>query len=85
MAERIKLAQQSDFAPDCARIHVPTLVLTGEDPLDSVVPVSSTRSFCHLIPNAKLCVLQRTGHLGVLTRPSTFASVVGDFVHAHSH
>ena len=85
MAERIKLAQQSDFAPDCARIHVPTLVLTGEEPLDLVVPVSSTRSFCDLIHDARLRVLQGTGHLGVLTQPSTFASVVGDFVQAHSH
>ena len=48
MAERIRLAQQTDFAPDCARVKVPTLVLTGEEPLDRVVPVASTRSFCTL-------------------------------------
>ncbi|MET0215693.1 MAG: alpha/beta hydrolase [Vicinamibacterales bacterium] len=85
MAERIKWAQQSDFAPDCARIRVPTLVLTGEEPLDRVVPVSSTRSFCNLIRNARCRVLEGTGHLGVLTQPSKFANVVGEFVHAHSH
>ena len=43
MAERIRLAQQTDFAADCSRIRVPTLILTGEEPLDRVVPVSSTR------------------------------------------
>jgi pimeloyl-ACP methyl ester carboxylesterase len=85
MAERIRLAQQSDFAPDCARIRVPTLVLTGEEPLDRVVPVSSTRSFCNLIHDASCRVLEGTGHLGVLTQPSKFATVVGEFVHAHSH
>jgi len=85
MAERIALAQQLDFVPDCARIRVPTLVLTGEEPLDRVVPVSSTRSFCALIPGAESDVLARTGHLGVMTQPARFADVVGRFVHAHDH
>jgi pimeloyl-ACP methyl ester carboxylesterase len=85
MAERIRLAQQADFGPDCARIRVPTLVLTGDELLDGVVPVASTRSFCALIPGAEYDVLERTGHLGVMTRPSQFAAVVGKFVHAHSH
>lgn len=85
MAKRISLAQQVDFAPDCTRIRVPTLVLTGEEPLDRVVPVVSTRSFCTLIPGAELNVLERTGHLGVLTQPSRFADAVGQFVHAHNH
>ena len=85
MAERISLAQQIDFAADCARIRVPTLVLTGEEPLDRVVPVAITRSFCTLIPGAELNVLERTGHLGVLTQPSRFADAVGQFVHAHNH
>jgi 3-oxoadipate enol-lactonase len=85
MAERIRLAQQTDFAQDCARIEVPTLVLTGEEPLDRVVPVASTRSFCMLIRGAECNVLEGTGHLGVLTQPSKFARVVGEFVHAHSH
>ncbi len=85
MAERIRLAQQSDFAPDCARIRVPTLILTGEERLDRVVPVSSTRLFCTLIAGAESGVLERTGHLGVMTRPSRFAEVVGKFVHAHNH
>jgi pimeloyl-ACP methyl ester carboxylesterase len=85
MAERISLAQQTDFVPDCSRICVPTLVLTGEEPLDRVVPVSSTRLFCTLIPGAESGVLERTGHLGAMTQPSRFADVVGRFVHAHSH
>ena len=85
MAGRIKLARQTDFAPDCSRVHVPTLVVTGEEPLDRVVPVASTRSFCGLIRGAESHVLERTGHIGVLTQPSRFADVIGNFVHAHSH
>ncbi len=85
MAERARLARQLDFAPDCARITVPTLVVTGEEPLDRVVPVANTRRFCALIDGAKSGVLERTGHLGVMTQPAKFAEVVGDFVHAHNH
>ena len=85
MAERARLARQLDFAPDCARITVPTLVLTGEEPLDRVVPVANTRRFCTLIDGAESGVLERTGHLGIMTQPSKFAEVVGNFVHAHNH
>jgi pimeloyl-ACP methyl ester carboxylesterase len=85
MAERINLTQQTDFAPDCSRIRVPTLILTGEEPLDRVVPVSSTRLFSTLITGAESRVLERTGHLGAMTQPLRFAEVVGQFVHAHNH
>jgi pimeloyl-ACP methyl ester carboxylesterase len=85
MAERIQQSQLLDFNPDCARIRVPTLVVTGEDTLDRVVPVSSTRTFCSLIAGAEYEVMRRTGHLGVLTQPSRFAELVGNFVHAHHH
>ena len=85
MAERIRLARQLDLHSDCARITVPTLVLTGEELLDRVVPVASTRPFCTLIHGAESGVLERTGHLGALTQPARFADVVGNFVHAHNH
>jgi pimeloyl-ACP methyl ester carboxylesterase len=63
---------------------IPSL-MTGEEPLDRVVPVSSTLSFCSLIHGAESGVLVHTGHLGAMTQPSRFADVVGRFVHAHSH
>jgi pimeloyl-ACP methyl ester carboxylesterase len=85
MAERIRLAQQTDFRPDCARVQAPTLIVTGEAPLDRVVPVASTKSFCDLIPGAEASIFERTGHLGCLTQPSRFAHIVGQFVHAHNH
>ncbi len=85
MAQRISMARQLDFRSDCARICVPTLVMTGEEPLDQVVPVTNTQTFCDLIPGAESALFERTGHLGVLTRPSRFAELVGSFVHAHDH
>jgi pimeloyl-ACP methyl ester carboxylesterase len=85
MAARIHQSQHLDFASDCSQIRVPTLVVTGDEALDRVVPVSSTRTFCSLISGAESEVLERTGHLGILTQPSRFAELVGKFVHAHDH
>lgn len=85
MAGRIRMSRGIDVAADCARIRRPTLVVTGEEPLDRVVPVASTRTFCHLIAGATSAVVERTGHLGLLTRPARFAELVGQFVHANHH
>jgi 3-oxoadipate enol-lactonase len=82
MARRVRLMQDLDLSGDCARISAPTLVITGEPALDLVVPVDSTRRYAELIPNARVELMDRTGHLGVLTQPARFASMVKDFVNA---
>ena len=84
MASRIVQQQQMDFCPDCARVTAPTLVVTGEPQLDKVVPVESTRRYVDLIPGARYVQLERTGHLGLVTRPEKFAEVVAGFVHAQA-
>ena len=80
MAGRIVEQQSMDFTADCAAITCPTLVTTGEPHLDAVVPVEATRRYLSLIPGAKYTMIERTGHLGLLTRPDIFASIVGEFV-----
>ena len=67
------------------RTPAPTLVVSGEEPLDRVVPVRSTRRYAELIPRADYRILPQTGHMAILTRPSQFAGVVSDFAHAHHH
>jgi len=85
MAARVKCAAGIDFDNDCRQIAMPTLVLTGEELLDRVVPVQSTRSYAGLIPRADYRVLPQTGHMAILTRPATFAGLVSEFAHAHHH
>lgn len=80
MARRVRLLEQIDLASDCSRITAPTLVLTGERDLDRVVPLESTRRYVDLIPGARYVMIERTGHLGVLTQPRQFASLVSNFV-----
>jgi len=80
MAARARLIASIDLGPDCERITAPTLVITGERDLDHVVPVEGSSEYTRRIPNARAVVLERTGHLGTITRPEAFTDVVRDFV-----
>ena len=79
MAHRILEQQSIDFAPDCARIQAPTMIVTGEPGLDRIVPVESTMRYLDMIPGACHARIPRTGHLGLVTKPELFGGVVGRF------
>jgi 3-oxoadipate enol-lactonase len=79
MAGRMQVAREVDFADCCRRIGVPTLIITGEPGLDCIVPVDQTRRYEDLISGAELAMIERTGHLGTITRPRRFAEIVKRF------
>jgi 3-oxoadipate enol-lactonase len=85
MAARMTLQQAIDFTPDCAAVKAPTLVVTGEDALDGVVPAEITRRYRRLIPGAQYARMERSGHIGLLTRPARFSEIVSGFVHANDY
>jgi 3-oxoadipate enol-lactonase len=79
MARRVSLL--TTVAPlDLSAVRVPTLVLTGDPALDRVVPVRITREYLTLIPHARIETVERTGHLGLITRPDRFTALIGPFV-----
>jgi pimeloyl-ACP methyl ester carboxylesterase len=80
MAARARELPLPDIQSDCARVIAPTLIVTGEQELDRVVPASGTASYVRLIPGARHVVLERTGHQGTITRPAVFADMVHAFV-----
>ena len=80
MAERARMMSTVDLVDTCRRVKAATLVVTGEPHLDRIVPVESSAEYAHLIPGAQSAVLERTGHLGSMTRPREFASLVEEFV-----
>ena len=84
MARRVRVLQQTTLAPDCARITVPTLIITGADDLDRVVPVSSSKEYLRHIPQATHVAMDATGHIGSLTQPHRFAAIVKEFLGSHS-
>jgi 3-oxoadipate enol-lactonase len=85
MAARARIIAASDLEADCARISAPTLVITGEAGLDHVVPVEGSSEYTRRIANARAFVLERTGHLGSITRPEAFCEVIRTFVEGHRH
>ena len=80
MACRARMIATIDAAADCARISAPTLILTGERGLDHVVSVDDSVGYVSLIRGARGVVLERTGHLGSITRPADFAAIVREFL-----
>ena len=82
MACRARMIATVDAVADCARISAPALVVTGERGLDHVVSVDDSAGYVSLIRGARRVVLERTGHLGSITRPAEFAAIVREFAAA---
>jgi pimeloyl-ACP methyl ester carboxylesterase len=79
MARRVRLLAAAEL--DCIRrVTAPALIVTGDPELDRVVPVKATREYLQLLPAARVFTVERTGHLGLITRPDVFAGVVAPFV-----
>mgnify|MGYP001204044349 FL=1 len=85
LAARARIAAAAVGSDDSSAVSVPTLIVTGEPSLDRVVPVAGTREYARLIPGARLVQLDRSGHLGCLTRPREFAAIVRAFLEESHH
>jgi pimeloyl-ACP methyl ester carboxylesterase len=79
MSLRARLAERQNFEADCARVRVPTLVVTGERDLDQVVPSDETMGYLDLIPGSSFQLFEQTGHLGTVLAPDRFAAIVSRF------
>ena len=79
MSQRAQLAARESFASDCACVSAPTLVITGERDLDRVVKYDETMDYVSLIEGARFQLLERTGHLGIVSAPDRFAAIVSRF------
>jgi pimeloyl-ACP methyl ester carboxylesterase len=81
MARRVHLLSSvQGIDTDLARVKVPTMIVTGEESLERVVPPRLTREYLTIWPHARVETLARTGHLGLITRPREFAVLVSRFV-----
>jgi pimeloyl-ACP methyl ester carboxylesterase len=79
MARRVRLLESVNLSAELHSVTTPTLVVTGEASLDRVVPIEATREYARLWPHARVETLARTGHLGLITRPVEFATLVVPF------
>jgi pimeloyl-ACP methyl ester carboxylesterase len=79
MAQRAELIATVDVAREAARVSAPTLIVSGDSGLDYVVGAHTTTAYANLIPAARSITLERTGHIGCVTRPDRFAAIVHEF------
>jgi pimeloyl-ACP methyl ester carboxylesterase len=79
MARRARLLPGSDLRDRMTDVELPVLIVTGEPHLDRVVPVAATHEYVKLWPHARVVRLERTGHIGLITRADAFAAIVAGF------
>jgi pimeloyl-ACP methyl ester carboxylesterase len=82
MAARAHSIESHDRRADCALVSCPTLIVYGDPALDLIVDTRSTEEYGQLIRGASLVRMERTGHLGSITRPGEFAGIVHGFLQA---
>jgi 3-oxoadipate enol-lactonase len=80
MARRARMIETTTAVAACARVTAATLIVTGEPELDHVVSATGSTGYLSLIRGASVAVLERTGHLGAVTRPEEFVTIVRRFV-----
>ena len=75
-----------DSRPMLADIDVPVLIIHGAQ--DQIVPLAEAQAMHEAIPNSRLVVLDKSGHLPNLEQPDEFNDAVFDFLeelHGHDH
>lgn len=84
MARRVRLLEGIDLEAEVTQVRVPTLVIAGQPDLDRVVPVALTRDYLRLWPEARFASIDRSGHLGSISKPDEFAELVTRFAESLS-
>ena len=79
MARRASQLSGLNLTTEMSNVRASTLLIVGEPGLDRVVPTAATLDYLHLLRDARAVTLERTGHLGSITRPETFAALVASF------
>jgi 3-oxoadipate enol-lactonase len=67
-----------DSTPLLPTIHVPTLVIVGEE--DTLTPVEYARDMQRQIGGSDLCLIPKAGHLSNLEQPAAFNDAVAHFL-----
>lgn len=78
VGDLMALAERPDSVPLLPEIHCPTLIIVGEQ--DALTPVADSHLMAERIPNARLEILPKAGHLSNLEQPELFNQAVGSFL-----
>jgi 3-oxoadipate enol-lactonase len=69
---------RADSTPLLATIHVPTLIIVGEE--DIVTPPALSQEMHRAISGSELSVIAASGHLSNLEQPDGFNAAVARFL-----
>jgi 3-oxoadipate enol-lactonase len=72
------LMSRPDVTPLLPTIHVPTLIVVGEE--DTITPVAMSQEMHEAIGGSELAVIPHVGHLPNLEQPDTFNAIVTRFL-----
>ncbi len=78
LLEAFRTSISHTAAEHCDRLRLPTLLLAGE--LDDIAPLPAQRRFAAALPDARLVVLEGTGHLIHYERPREAAAAIEQFL-----
>ena len=76
--EAIASLNASDSRARLGEIHVPTLVVVGDE--DIITPPSESQALAKCIPNSRLEIVPRAGHFPMLEQPDAFNLLLGGFI-----
>ncbi|HEY9434160.1 MAG TPA: alpha/beta fold hydrolase [Blastocatellia bacterium] len=71
-------AERRDYTPLLSEIAVPTLIIVGSD--DEFTPVRDAEFMRQRIPNSRMAVINRAGHMPNMERPAEFNRIVEEFL-----
>jgi pimeloyl-ACP methyl ester carboxylesterase len=74
----LRMMDRRDATDVLAAVHVPTLVIVGEE--DTLTPVEESRRLAETIPGARLEVVPGAGHLPNLEQPARFNAALTAFL-----
>jgi len=67
-----------DSRPSLSEIRVPTLVLCGRQ--DALTPVERHEEIAALVPNARLSIVEDSGHMSTMERPQAVTVMLRDWL-----
>jgi 4,5:9,10-diseco-3-hydroxy-5,9,17-trioxoandrosta-1(10),2-diene-4-oate hydrolase len=70
--------QRVDFSPRLPQVRQPTLLVWGRQ--DATIPVAHALAAARALPDARLHVFERCGHMPMWEYPGAFAETVLDFL-----
>jgi 3-oxoadipate enol-lactonase len=72
------LRERPDSTPLLPHIHVPVLVIAGDD--DQITPAAGMEEMAHAIPGARFTRIAASGHLSPMEQPAAFNAAVNGFL-----